>query len=158
MVKKFLSLLLVLFCLAFALTACSSLANSSTPPAVPSGSTGTPAAGQPATQAATTEAPTVVPTETSTPEPTATATAVTMESTAIISIYCQSGPSENYASVFIMKKGSQMHTLGRNEQNDYYLVQFEDGTNNQCWAWKNYISIDGNAYELPVVTVNAAKK
>lgn len=160
MVKKYLSVLLVLFCLIFALTACSSQSTSTSQSSMPSGASGTMPAGQaPAQQGATevaTEAVTATATVTSTPAPTATATAVTMESTAIISIYCQNGPSEDYASVYIMKKGSQMLTLGRTAASDYYLVQFEDGTNHQCWAWKNYLTISGNSYDLPVVTVEAA--
>ena len=164
MVKKYLSVLLVLFCLLFALTACGSQSTNTSQSSMPSGASGTMPAGQApaqpgATEVATeaaTEAPTATATITSTPAPTATATAVTMESTAIISIYCQNGPSEDYASVYIMKKGSQMLTLGRTAASDYYLVQFEDGTNHQCWAWKNYLTIDGNSYDLPVVTVEAA--
>jgi hypothetical protein len=163
MVKKYSSILLIIFCLLFVLAACSSnQTTNATQPAMSSGLNGTIPAGQTSTQqlttVAATEVSTAVATETRTPEPTATATAVTIESTAIITIYCQNGPSENYASVYIMKKGSQMTTLGRNDANDYYLVQFEDGTNNQCWAWKNYISIAGNSYDLPVVTVKATTK
>lgn len=174
--KKYLSILFVVFCLTLALTACSS--QSATQSAMPSGNppTGTMptggtmaaagakatnvAATESATQAATdvaTEAASETPAVTETPAATATEAVITFPATPVISFYCLKSPDENSVGVKRLVKGSEYTALGRDENTEYYLVQYSDSSSDTCWAWKNYITIEGNGYTLPVVTTATAK-
>ncbi len=163
--KKLLTIILSV-CLVAILAACSA-ATSTTPsgnppsgtmPANPSGMmpAGSPGGSATSTTAATATS-TAVPTVTSTPAPTATATPVTYSATAILSIGCRKGPADSYDITNFVKSGETFTALGRDAANDYYLIQSTSGTPYSCWIWKNYITINGNAYTLPLATVAPTK-
>jgi len=160
--KKLLSIILSV-CLVAILAACSSTPSGNPPsgtmPANPSGTmpAGGPGGSVTSTVAATVIAATDAPTVTSTPAPTATATPVTYSATAILSIGCLKGPADTYEITNFVKSGDTFTALGRDDANDYYLIQSTSGTQYSCWIWKNYITINGNAYTLPVATVAPTK-
>lgn len=157
MSKKILSIILLASVLILALAACSAK-TSGAPSGAPSGNppSGTmPAAQGGANVTATIEATatsTPVPTATSTTAPTATATVVTYSASPILSITCLKGPADTYYVYGYVKVGESLTALARNETNDYYLVQSTTDTTKKCWLWKNYVTINGNAYTLPVST------
>ncbi len=151
---------LLLVCLVFALAACSTK-TSSTQPSQPGNQSGTMPAAAPVNATATvapTAVPSVTATVTNTPAPTATATPVTFDSTVITSIMCLAGPAETYTRVAYLKAGDTYTTYARDAQNNYFLIQFPGNTAKTCWVWKNYVTVNGNSYTLPVATAEPATK
>jgi hypothetical protein len=158
MQKKFISIILLAGMLIMALAACSATANGAPTGNSPSGTM--PAASSEANATATvlaTETATPAPSATSTTAPTATATVVSYSASPILAITCLRGPADTYAVVYYLKQGESLTALARNDSNDYYLVQSTTDSQKVCWLWKNYVTINGNAYTLPVSTETIAK-
>jgi hypothetical protein len=107
---------------------------------------------------ASTAVPSATTTVTNTPAPTATATPVTFESTVITSIMCLAGPAETYTRIGYLKAGATLVTYARDVQNNYFLIQFPGDSTKTCWVWKNYITVNGNSYTLPVATAEPITK
>ena len=152
-------ILSTLICLVLVLTACSSQSSSTQtgpsngqPPSgtMPAGGPGATEVAATATEVAT-EAATEAPTATATEAPTATATSVTMSATPVISFYCTKEANEKSVGVKRLVLGTEYTAIGRDSETDFYLVQYDD-SGSTCWAWKNYITVLGNGYTLPVVT------
>lgn len=166
MIRKTILTLLIASLLLISLAACSSQ-TSSTPSMSGNPPSGTQPAGAPpsgegtpaeaaATEVATAEA-TAAPTATSTPQqPTATATPVTFESTVITSIMCQTGPGEDYAGYDYLKQGESLLTMARDAETNYFLIEAPNKAGTTCWVWKNYVTVEGNSYTLPIATETAS--
>jgi hypothetical protein len=117
----------------------------------PSGTFSAPSAA-PTTAPATVEATTVTPSASDTPAPTPTTTTVTIQSNIITAIYCLSGPADTYPAVENLATNQQVLAIGRNAGNEYVLVQSPTNAQKTCWVWKDYITVKGDSYTLPVVS------
>jgi hypothetical protein len=171
MSKKLISIVVLACVIIMTLVACTAKTSSTTngapsgnPPSgtMPSGTrpSGTmPAANSTDTTVATTAAPTATtePTATNTPAPTATATAVTYSASPILAITCLRGPADTYTVLYYVSQGESLTAIGRDATNSYYLVQSTTDSTKVCWLWKDYVTVNGNAYTLPVATALPTK-
>jgi hypothetical protein len=157
MTKKTILIIFIASLLIISLAACASQ-NSSTPGASGNPPSGTLPAGGPmdatAVEDTATTEPTAAPTATATPQP--TATPVTFEATVITSIMCQTGPGENYERYDYLKQGETLLTFGRDADTNYFLIEAPNKAGTTCWVWKNYVTVEGNGYTLPIATVTAS--
>jgi hypothetical protein len=46
----------------------------------------------------------------------------------------------------------QVLAIGRDAGNEYVLVQSPTNAQKTCWVWKDYITVKGDSYTLPVVS------
>ena len=64
---------------------------------------------------------------------------------------CRTGPAPYYYTVYSLKKGDVVQVLARSseEGNEYWRVRTPQGKT--CWVWGRWLSIQGNAAQLPVL-------
>jgi hypothetical protein len=65
---------------------------------------------------------------------------------------CRSGPKDVYELVHILKKGDTVTLLGKNPESTFWFVRWQNGDVYECWMWDEYVSADGAAENLPVLT------
>ncbi len=97
---------------------------------------------------APTTLPTPPPTSAATPLPPATgATALVNANT-----NCRSGPSTDYPVIVVITKGVTVTVVSKTTLDDYLLVGAPNNTNQTCWLWTQYATINGDLSGLPVAT------
>lgn len=65
---------------------------------------------------------------------------------------CRSGPKDNYDLVHVLKKGDTLTILGKNEEDTFWYVKWQNGEVVECWMWNEYVSSDGASEHLPILT------
>lgn len=95
--------------------------------------------------------PTYTPTITLTPMPTFTMTPQGVWLTVRENTNCRSGPGTYYDYVTLVKAGTHVQAIGRNQDNSYFYIQ-NPNAGGFCWLWVAYSDLTGDINILPVYT------
>lgn len=103
-------------------------------------------------ESVTEEPPTGTPSQTPSPTIAETPTLERLFGDVNKNTNCRSGPQENYDLVHVLKKGDTVGLLGKNEDGSWWFVRWQNGEVYECWMWNEYVSGEGAAENLPVLT------
>ena len=98
------------------------------------------------------ELPTGTPSPTPSPGITSTPELAYLTGKVTKNTNCRSGPKDVYELVHILKKGDTVTLLGKNPESTFWFVRWQNGDVYECWMWDEYVSADGPAENLPVLT------
>ena len=104
------------------------------------------------TEVAPTGSPSPTPSPTLSPTVQLTPTLGQLFGTVKKNTNCRSGPKDNYDLVHILNKGDTLTILGRNEEDTFWYVKWQNGEVVECWMWNEYVSPEGAIENLPVIT------
>ena len=94
------------------------------------------------------------PTSASTLTPTATLTPTPLPLMASVSLAtnCRTGPGSAYPFVLSLKPGQVAQVTARSTVEDYWYIANPDQSDEYCWLWGKYATVEGDASILPVLT------
>ncbi len=97
---------------------------------------------------------TPVPTSTFTPTTTATPAPTSLPPAASVSLVtnCRTGPGSAYPIVLSLKPGQVAQVTARSTVENYWYIANPDQSNEYCWLWGEYATVEGDASNLPVLT------
>ena len=101
-----------------------------------------------------TPTPSQTPTSTSTLTSTATLTPTPLPLMASVSLAtnCRTGPGSAYPFVLSLKPGQVAQVTARSTVEDYWYMANPDQSDEYCWLWGKYATVEGDASILPVLT------
>jgi hypothetical protein len=65
--------------------------------------------------------------------------------------WCSKGPALIYDKVFVFKVGQTAKVIGREEFNNYWVIEKPDNPAITCWLWGKYATLTGDPSALPVI-------
>ncbi len=101
-----------------------------------------------------TPAPSQTPTSTSTLTPAATLTPTPPPPMVSVSLAtnCRTGPGSAYLFVLSLQPGQAAQVTARSTVEDYWYIANPDQSDEYCWLWGEYATVEGDASILPVLT------
>ena len=98
--------------------------------------------------------PRQTPTSTSTLTPTAMLTPTLPPAMASVSLAtnCRTGPGSAYPYVFSLQPGQVARVTARSTVEDYWYIANPDESDEYCWLWGEYATVEGDASILPALT------
>ncbi len=69
---------------------------------------------------------------------------------------CRTGPGLAYPRVFSLQPGQLADVKGRSTGNSYWFIANPDQSNDTCWIWGEYATVEGDVSSLPVLTPEPA--
>ncbi len=98
--------------------------------------------------------PSQTPTSISTLTPAATLTPTPLPAMASVSLAtnCRTGPGSAYPFVLSLKPGQVARVTARSTVEDYWYIVNPDQSDEYCWLWGEYATVEGDASILPVLT------
>lgn len=96
-----------------------------------------------------------VPTDTSTPtsEPSPTLTETPAPEVSVsMATNCRTGPAESFPLEAVLEVGETVQVAARAEGLNYLLVTNPDHTDQHCWLWAEFATVEGETEGLPVHT------
>ena len=126
------------------------LASTAPPSTLPPAAT--PAPTQPSTDPAQppTATSTLIPTETLPPAPVLPMISVSRTTN------CRTGPGRAYRLVSSLRPGEAAQVTGRSSVEGYWYITHPDPSEQPCWLWDQYATLQGNTASLPVLTPEPA--
>jgi len=108
----------------------------------------------PPTTSTPTPSPTPTVTPTSTQPPTATLTPTPLPPMASVSIAtnCRTGPSAAFPFTVSLQPGQVAEVAARSTVDNYWYIAIPDQTDEYCWLWDEYATVEGDVSALPVLT------
>ena len=94
------------------------------------------------------------PTSTSTLTPTASLTPTPPPQMASVSLAtnCRTGPGSAYPFVFSLEPGQVARVTARSTVEGYWYIANPNQSDEHCWLWGEYATVEGDASILPVLT------
>jgi hypothetical protein len=68
-----------------------------------------------------------------------------------VDTWCSKGPALIYDKVFVFKVGETARVIGREEFNNYWVIEKPDNPAITCWLWGKYATLTGDPSTLPVI-------
>ena len=101
-----------------------------------------------------TPTPSQTPTPTSTHTPTSTLTPTPLPPMASVSLAtnCRSGPGSAYRFVMSLQPGQVAEVAARSTVENYWYIANPGQTDEHCWLWGEYATLEGDVSTLPVLT------
>jgi uncharacterized protein YraI len=96
-----------------------------------------------------------------TTEPSAEAASTGVQARVTSDTNCRTGPGQAYEKVFVAKPDQSFEVVGKNTQNNYWIVT--DPAGGTCWLWGQYAVLSGDVsslseYPAPGASVAASTK
>ena len=101
-----------------------------------------------------TPTPSQTPTPTNTPTPTATLSPTPLPPLASVSLAtnCRAGPGSAYAFVLSFQPGEVAEVTAKSTVEDYWYIVSPNQSDENCWLWGEYATVEGDVSTLPVLT------
>jgi hypothetical protein len=101
-----------------------------------------------------TPTPSQTPTPTSTLAPTAslTPTPEPLKVSVSLATNCRTGPGAAYPFVLDLQPGQVAQVMAQSTVEDYWYIADPEGSDEHCWLWGEYATVEGEAGNLPVLT------